>query len=115
MHVKLNLLGKNIDVDIYKNLIKQLNKDLILGNVDLDINKTDSPNELVLKLTGLIKNLIQNEYQTFSQFLYTLDISENKIQSLTETNLDKLAPQVVKLILERLLQKVIFKQQFKNL
>jgi len=115
LNVKLNLLEKKIDIDIYKNLIKQLNKDLILGGIDLKINESISPNELVSTLAGLIKNLIQNEYQTFSQFLYTLDISENKIQSLTETNLDKLTPQVVKLILERLLQKVIFKKQFKNL
>ncbi len=114
MNVKINLLAKSIDIEIYKSLIKQLNRDLILGGIDLKINESRLPNELILELTGLIKNLIQNEYQTFNQFLYTLDVSEKKIHNLTETNLEKLTPQIVKLILERLLQKVILKRQFKN-
>jgi len=113
--VKVNLLTKSIDIKIYQSLIKQLNKDLILGGIDLKIKETELPKDLVLKLTNLVKNLIQNHYQTFSQFLYTLDVSEKKIQALTETNLEKLIPQIVKLILERLLQKVILKSQFKNM
>jgi len=109
------MLTKSIDIEIYKSLIKQLNKDLVLGGIDLKINESKSPNELVSTLTGLIKNLIQSEYQTFNQFLYTLDVSEKKIHNINETNLEELTPQIVKLILERLLQKVILKQQFKNM
>jgi len=111
----IKILTKSLDPILYQNLILQLNKDLVLGGIDLKIKSSCTPAELAHQLTLLLKKLVQNNHQSFNQFMYTLDVSEKKIHNLTETNLDKLAPQIVKLILERLLQKVILKQQFKNM
>jgi len=115
LNVKINLLTKSIDYNIYQSLIKQLNKDLLLGGIDSKIEIKCNPTDLVIQLNSLINELIQGNGQSFNQFLYTLDVSENKIHALTETKLDKLTPQIVKIILERILQKVILKEQFKNM
>lgn len=110
----VKILDKKLSLVLYEKVIIQLNKDLLLGGISLKIELSCAPNDLVLQLNKLLKSLVQNDYQTFNQFMYTLDVSENKIHSLKQTNLELLAPELTQLVLERLLQKVILKEQFKS-
>lgn len=110
----VKILDKRLSPVLYKNLIIQLNKDLLLGAISLKIELSCAPNDLVLQLNKLLKSLVQNDFQSFNQFMYTLDVSENKIHNLKQTNLELLAPELTRLVLERLLQKVILKEQFKS-
>ncbi len=111
-HIKI--LHKSLSPKLYNNLLKQLNKDLLLGGIDLNFDINCTPKELVSKLSDLLKDLIQNKYQVFNQFMYTLDISEKKIHNLSLTNTEELALELTRIVLERLLQKVILKEQFKT-
>ncbi len=110
----VKILDRKLKPQLYEDLILQLNKDLILGGIDLKIETTCPPKDLVFKLTELIKDLVQHDYQSFNQFMYTLDVSEEKLHNLKQTNLELLAPELARLVLERLLQKVILKAQFKT-
>ncbi len=46
--------------------------------------------------------------------MYTLDVSENKVANIDETDFAKLVNKLTLLVLERLVQKVYLKDQFKN-
>jgi len=111
-HIKV--LRKSLSPKLYNNLLKQLNKDLLLGGIDLSFDNNCTPKDLVSDLTDMLKDLIQKKHQTFNQFMYTLDVSEKKIHSLNPTNIDELGSELARLVLERLLQKVILKEQFKS-
>ncbi len=110
----VKILGSALKPKLYQDLIVQLNRDLLLGGIDLKIALNTTPNNLIKQLTKLLKELVQYNYQTFNQFMYTLDVSEEKLHNLKQTNLELLAPELARLVLERLLQKVILKAQFKT-
>ncbi|MCF6213375.1 MAG: hypothetical protein L3J45_05040 [Flavobacteriaceae bacterium] len=106
---------KSLTPKLYHNLIIQLNKDLLLSGIDLKIDSNCKPDYFVKQLSSLISNLVKNNYQTFNQFMYTLDVSEDKVNSINETDFDKLIQKITVLVLERLFQKVFLKDQFKNI
>lgn len=106
------VLNKKLSVKLYVDLIKQLNKDTLLSGIDFSVEDKISPTELVAKITNLLKRLVENDYQLFSQFMYRLDVSESKINNLKETKLDKLIEELTRLVLERLFQKVYLKRQY---
>jgi len=110
----VKILDKKLSPILYKNLVIQLNRDLLLGGISFKIELSYEPKDLVLHLNKLLKSLVQNDYQAFNQFMYTLDVSESKIHNLKQTNLELLALELTQLVLERLLQKVILKEQFKS-
>ena len=110
----VKILGSELNTKLYQDLIVQLNKDLLLGGVNLKIASNCAPNNLIKQLSKLLKELVQHNYQTFNQFMYTLDVSEEKLHNLKQTNLELLAPQLTHLVLERVLQKVILKARFKT-
>ena len=106
------VLNKKLSVQLYEDLINQLNKDTLLSGIDFSIKEICSPLELVEKLSNLLKQLIEKEYQLFSQFMYRLDVSESKISNLKETELDNLIQELTRIVLERLLQKIYLKQRY---
>jgi hypothetical protein len=118
----LSLLRKNIAIitkkiskNHYKSLLVQLNKDLTLSGIDFAFEMNCLPRVLIEQLTFLVESLIKNDYQKFSQFMYTIDISENKINNIKESNLHKMIEKITNLVLERAVKKVIFKDRYKNI
>ena len=63
----------------------------------------------------LFQNTILKDYQKFNQLMYVLDIPENRLASLKERQLDVMIDRIIRLVLERVLQKVYLKQKFSNL
>ena len=59
--------------------------------------------------------LLDNKYDTLINILYRIDVAEDKLSKLfTEQNHDYIPTALADLIIERSLQKVRFRQKYKN-
>ncbi|MHA7842094.1 MAG: hypothetical protein ACX93I_02160 [Winogradskyella sp.] len=96
---------------LYKELIIQLNKDLLFANLDLEFDEETQPLSLKLVLQETVFNLIQHKFSDYLNLLYQVDVSEQKIKSLGGEDVVKLSEDVTFLILQREWQKVWFKNQ----
>jgi len=96
---------------LYKKLIIQLNKDLLLANVDLEFDEETLPTSLKLILQDMVFNLIQNKFSEYLNLLYIVDVSEIKIRSIDGDDTLKLSEDVTFLILQREWQKVWYRNK----
>ncbi|MDX5583762.1 MAG: hypothetical protein QNK20_02380 [Aureibaculum sp.] len=115
LEAHISLIDMQITVKLYNDLITQLNKDFSLSGIDFNLSINCKPKKLIKDLTVLFQNMIVKDYQKFNQLMYVLDIPENKLASLKERRLDVLIDRIIRLVLERVLQKVYLKQKFSNL
>lgn len=106
------LINEANGLQLYKNLIIQLNKDFLLANVDLDFDVDILPSSLKSILHETIFHLIQEKFADYLNLLYIIDVSENKIKKLDGSDALKLSEQVTFLILQREWQKVWYKKYY---
>lgn len=104
-----NLISEANQLGLYKKLILQLNKDMLLANIDLELDTDTLPTSLKLMLQDTVIYLIQNKFPDYLNLLYQVDVSESKIRSLNGEDLVKLSEDVTFLILQREWQKVWYK------
>lgn len=107
-----DLIAEANKLTLYKKLVVQLNKDLLLANVDLEFDEETLPTSLKLVLQEKVYYLIQNKFSDYLNLLYQIDVSENKIRTLDGEDLVKLSEDVTFLILQREWQKVWYKFKF---
>lgn len=100
-------------LNLYKNLIFQLNKDFKLANIELEVHEDILPTSLKFVLHETIFNLIQHKFTDYLNLLYIIDISEKKIRALNGDDTLKLSEEVSLLILKREWQKVYLKNKYK--
>ncbi|HMC00336.1 MAG TPA: hypothetical protein VKN14_04765 [Flavobacteriaceae bacterium] len=100
------LIEQTKGLGLYKKLIIQLNKDLVLANIDLVFNEDILPTSLKLILQETINKLIQEKFTDYLNLLYIIDVSEHKIKLLTSNDTLEISEQVTFLILQREWQKV---------
>ncbi|MDX1700393.1 MAG: hypothetical protein R3250_07230 [Melioribacteraceae bacterium] len=98
--------------NLYKNLIKQLNKDFAYANVDLEFDEDILPTSLKLILHETVYQLIQEKFANYLNLLYIIDVPEKKVRELDGTDMIKLSEEVTFLILRREWQKVWYRSQF---
>lgn len=98
--------------DLYNKLIKQLNKDFLFANIDLDFNEDILPTSLKLILHEIIYKLIQEKFADYLNLLYIIDVSEEKIKKLNGNDTLLLSEQVAFLILQREWQKVWYRKNY---
>ena len=98
-------------LNLYKNLVRQLNKDLRYANIDLVFDEAVLPDSLKLMLHETIYQLILERFSDYLNLLYIVDVSEQKIKELDEDDTLKLSEEVTFLILLREWQKVWYKSQ----
>ena len=98
--------------NLYSKLIKQLNKDFNLANIEIEFDKEVLPLSLKLILHETIYNLIQEKFSDYLNLLYIVDVSENKVRELDGSDIVKLSEQVTFLILQREWQKVWYKNRY---
>lgn len=96
---------------LYYNLIAQLNKDFQLSNLNEHIEKETAPIQLVEIIGNILKTLITDNYQGYSNFLYRVDVAETDLNKLNYNNLEQLITQVTYVVLKREYQKVWFKNK----
>ncbi|WP_435254162.1 hypothetical protein [Tenacibaculum sp. A30] len=107
-----DLLSNVANTKLYKDLIIQLNKDFSLTGIDIDFSKDSSPLALKESLQKIIKELILQDFNSYSNLLYRIDVSEKEIQNITSSDIDKYSENATFLILKRVWKKVWFKHQF---
>ncbi|WP_417785700.1 hypothetical protein [Tenacibaculum sp.] len=108
----IDLLTNVANQKLYKQLIIQLNKDFSLTGIDLDFSVNNVPSELKEKLQKSVKELILHDFNSYTNLLYRIDVSEKDTQIVNSTNIDAYIENVTFLILKRVWKKVWFKNQF---
>lgn len=106
------LVKEASNLDLYEKLIIQLNKDFLLSNIDEELPKNSKPILLKLRLQEIVYNLIQEKFAEYLNFLYIVDVPENKIRQLDGSDILKLSEQVAFLILLREWQKVWYRNNY---
>jgi hypothetical protein len=98
--------------NLYNKLIKQLNKDFLLANIDLDFDDEVLPTSLKYMLHETVFKLIQEKFTEYLNLLYIIDVSEDKVRQLDGSDIVLLSEQVSFLILQREWQKVWYRQKY---
>ncbi|MFI1771117.1 hypothetical protein [Thalassobellus citreus] len=109
-----NLIEEANQLDLYKQLIQQLNKDFLLANVDLGFHEEVLPSSLKLMLHETVYKLIQEKFTEYLNLLYIIDVSEKQVKALNGDDTLKLSEQVSFLILKREWQKVWFRNKYSS-
>jgi hypothetical protein len=107
-----NLISEAKTLELYSKFIKQLNKDFLLANIDLDFDEDILPSSLKYLLHEIVFKLIQEKFADYLNLLYIIDVSENKVKELDGSDTLKLSEDVVFLILQREWQKVWFRNKY---
>ena len=107
-----DLVAQATQLRLYKNLIVQLNKDLLLANLDLEFDEETNPLSLKLVLKDAVFDLLQNKFLDYLNLLYQVDVSEKTVQSLDVSDLALHSEKITFLILQREWQKVWFKSKY---
>jgi len=98
--------------DLYNNLIKQLNKDFLLANINLEFDEEVLPTSLKLILHETVYKLILEKFADYLNLLYIIDVSEKKVKHLDGSDMVKLSENVTFLILQREWQKVWYRNLY---
>ena len=106
------IITQSEGLQLYKNLVFQLNKDFKRANIDIDFIKDTSPSDLKLKLNNAIHNLILNTYSEYLNLLYIIDVSEEKIKKIGVDSTYEISKKITYFILLREWQKVWFKSNY---
>jgi len=107
-----DLVEEANQLDLYKKLIFQLNKDFLLANIDLDFHEDILPSSLKLLLHETVYKLIQEKFTEYLNLLYIIDVSEKEVKALDGDDILKLSENVTFLILKREWQKVWFRNKY---
>ncbi len=106
------LIEEANQLDLYKKLIRQINKDFLFANIDLDFDEEILPTSLKLLLHETVYVLIQEKFSDYLNLLYIIDVPEKTIKALDGNDTLKLSEEVAFLILKREWQKVWFKNKY---
>lgn len=106
------LLEEANRLKLYENLIKQLNKDFLLANIDYELPVNSKPSLLKLRLQEIVYHLIQEKFAEYLNFLYIVDVSEDRVKKLNGSDIFKLSEQVAFLVLLREWQKVWYRNNY---
>lgn len=109
-----DLISEAEKYQLYNQLVKQLNKDLALANMDLSFAEDILPSSLKFLLHEALYKLIQERFMDYLNLLYIIDVSEKQIRSLDGTDTLEMSEQVSFMILQREWQKVWYKNHYKS-
>ncbi|MCB0462229.1 MAG: hypothetical protein R2816_02090 [Flavobacteriaceae bacterium] len=100
--------------NLYVKLVRQLNKDFLLANIDLDFEEDILPTSLKYMLQDIVFKLIQERFSEYLNVLYIVDVPEQKVKQLDGSDIAELSEQVTFLILQREWQKVWYKDTYRS-
>lgn len=106
------LLVNAIDEELYVALIRQLNKDFVLANLEYDLEEDCNPEQLKQQLEVIVAELVNNEFDSLLNLLYRVDLSEHKIIELPKEVQETYVASISFLILKREWQKVWFRKKY---
>jgi len=97
---------------LYQKLIRQLNKDFLLANIDLGFDDDILPSSLKFMLHETVYKLIHEKFTDYLNLLYIIDVPEKLVKQLDGNDTLKQAEEVSFLILKREWQKVWFRNKY---
>lgn len=97
---------------LYEKLVKQLEKDFALANIDIDIFVDIEPSDLKTILHEKIYRLILEKFDEYLNLLYIIDVPESVFKEIKVTDVVEVAEQVTFLVFKRELQKVWLKAKY---
>ena len=97
--------------NLVPSLIKQLNKDMDLSGLDFHFEKSIQMNDLVIQLYELLVKLMAFDFGKYLNFLYRIDIPENRLKNIIEIDPKLIAKKVTFLVLKREWQKISFRNK----
>lgn len=106
------LIEEATQLDLYKKLIEQLNKDFLLANIGLDFHEEILPSSLKIMLHETVFKLIQDKFTDYLNLLYIIDVPEHQVRQLDGEDTVRLAEQVSFLILKREWKKVWYRHKY---
>lgn len=87
----------------------------LLNELAVQATDTMSEEEIVKIVKQKVNELLQTDFNALLTLLYRIDVSEEKLKWLLETNQDKDAADIISgLIIERQLQKIKSRKAFKT-
>ena len=92
-------------------LITQINKDARLSGLDLELDQKSASTQIVDALAGQIRNLLQNHFNAYLNFLYRVDIPEARMLVHEEQSMDEVVAHATLQVLSREWEKVWFKNK----
>ena len=111
MSLRVSYQGVSLsDEGILNEVITQLNKDLVMSGIEYEFDVQSEKTEFVENLLNWIETILRENENILFNFLYRVDVNQQLIYSndgLPQENL-------LRLILNRELQKVVLKRQFSS-
>ena len=105
-------LDSALSENLYHALIQQLNKDLLLTNLHFVVPENCKPAILLEELNRFVSELVNNDFNTFLNLLYRIDLSENILIKLPKDNQEEYISSISFLILKREWEKVWFRKKY---
>ncbi len=88
---------------------------IINAEMDLTLPADMAFHEMRLNLQSIVNNLIQKDFQQLVNILYRVDVNERKLKYLLQENVGEDAAMIIAdLIIERQLEKIKSRQQFRQ-
>lgn len=96
---------------LYASFVQQIIKDFELIGQSVTFNESINPKDLIIELQREIHFLLTNNFDTYLQLLYRVDIPE-KLMNFTNENSEYIARKATLYIVQREWQKVKFREKF---
>lgn len=110
-----NFLPQKADKELLLATVKQLQKDLAEFSLEVELNlSSDFPyQEVHEKLIPFLTYIIEKRQDIFASILYRIDIQEDAVKRAVSNQEDSnIAERLSRLIIERELKKVLFRNHF---
>ena len=111
MSVEFSYQGVSLlEEDVLKKVIEQLNKDLMLSGIEYKFDTNSEKTKFIDTFLFWIETILSENENLLFNFLYRVDVDQKSIYSkdgLPQENL-------LRLILNRELQKVVLKRQYSS-
>ena len=107
----IQLIDEIKSQELIQDLIVQLNKDANLSGLDVHFATSSTSEKLVKELYDVLVNLMTDDFRNYLNFLYRIDLSEQNVKSIQETEPKQIAKIVTLLVLKREWQKVAFRNK----
>ena len=107
----IQLIDQIKSPELVQDLIVQLNKDANLSGLDVHFATSSTSEKLVKELYDVLVNLMTDDFRNYLNFLYRIDLSEQNVKSIQETEPKQIAKKVTFLVLKREWQKVAFRNK----
>ena len=107
----IQLIDQIKSPELVQDLIVQLNKDANLSGLDVHFATSSTSEKLVKELNDVLVNLMTDDFRNYLNFLYRIDLSEQNVKSIQETEPKQIAKIVTLLVLKREWQKVAFRNK----